>query len=350
MLMKLQLLLASIAISMASTSAQSQSDASPWPHSSIVVTASNGSNNNLLLYTPSGQFISEIPTGGKGGVSGNAGGISQGYGRLAVVNFGSGNVSVFTHHHAWLQFEQLVPAIANPVSVALGHDHLYILTSTHIESHHITAHGVEGMADGEASLLIGDGSAAQVGVLPKQLVFSEKTNAIETVNLSDGGAITGAATMVSNIPANVNAPFGLVTRGYDAYVTIAHANEISLVRDDTVQTVVNSGAEHAPCWVALDGPFLFSVNAASHTVSRYAVYGASIVEDAPVIASITGTPTDIAYGDHLAAVIDSNGTDSHVSIYQVDWMGNFTLQGFGTLSNISAANGVAVIRDDGSRN
>jgi hypothetical protein len=50
------------------------------------------------------------------------------------------------------------------------------------------------------------------------------------VNLTPRGVISGLAAMVQNIPANVNAPFGLVTRGGNkAYVTIAHANEISLL-------------------------------------------------------------------------------------------------------------------------
>ncbi|GAA0703535.1 hypothetical protein GCM10009429_34270 [Dyella marensis] len=79
--------------------------------------------------------------------------------------------------------------------------------------------------------------------------------------------------MGRSYPANVNAPFGLATRGKDAYVTIAHANEISLVRDDSVCTVTGSGTQMAPCWVALDRSFLFSANSPSHSVFRYTVHG-----------------------------------------------------------------------------
>ena len=59
---------------------------------------------------------------------------------------------------------------------------------------------------------------------------------------------------MQNIPANVDTPFGLVTRSNDAYVTIAHADEISLVRNGQVLTVTASGTQHAPCWLALVGP------------------------------------------------------------------------------------------------
>jgi len=60
--------------------------------------------------------------------------------------------------------------------------------------------------------------------------------------------------------------------------------------------------------VTLDGPFLFSANSPSHTVSRYAVYGQQIIQDAAIVATFNGNPADIAYRAGLAAVIDANGT------------------------------------------
>jgi hypothetical protein len=319
--------------------------AQAYDRTAMIVTASNTASNQLLVYSPTGALLKQIPTQGQGGVSGNAGGIAQNRDRLAVVNFGSGNVSVFTkdRERGELRLERVVRALASPVSVAFGDSHLYILSTTHVESHAIDRDGVSATADGSAALLIGDGSAAQVGVVTGQLIISEKSNAIESVNLNWAGAVAGAATLVASIPANVNAPFGLATRGNDAYVTIAHANEISLVRHDKVLTVTGSGTQHAPCWVTLDGPFLFSANSPSQSVSRYAVYGQNIIQDAAVIATFNGNPTDIASRGGLAAVIDSNGTVSHLSIFDVDEDGNFGLTGVATIKNV-ATNGVAVIR------
>ncbi|MDE2395418.1 MAG: hypothetical protein KGM91_08255, partial [Burkholderiales bacterium] len=202
--------------------------------------------------------------------------------------------------------------------------------------------GVSASADGATALLHADGSAAQVGVLRGELILSEKSNAIESVALDAGGAVAGPAAMVAAIPDNVNAPFGLAARGDEAYVTIAHANEISLVRHDTVLTTTGSGTQSAPCWVALDGPFLFSANSPSHSVSRYAVYGQQIVQDAAVIAQFSGSPTDIAARGGLAAVVDGNGTVSHVSVFGVDEDGNFSLRGQATLAN-PHVNGVAIM-------
>ena len=315
----------------------------------LIVTSSNATNNALLVYNTRGVLVEQSETGGSGGVAGNAGGIAQNHDLLAVVNFGSGNVSIFqkSGDGVPLQFAKLVPAITNPVSVAFGHHHLYILTATHIESHPIDRFGVSAITDGNAQLAHADGSAAQVGIIGGQLIITEKSNAIETVNLTDQGAVTGSTKLVANIPSNVNVPFGLATRGNDAYVTIAHANEISLVRNDAVLTVTGSGTQMAPCWVTLDGSFLFSANSPSHSVSRYAVSGHKIVQDAAVVASFNGSPTDITYHDDLAAVIDGNGSTSHVSIFDVDGDGNFNLKSSVTL-NSGATNGIAIVQRDDS--
>jgi len=315
-----------------------QADSSNY---ALVVTASNATANQLLVYNSGGTLIQTVPTGGQGGVSGNAGGIEARGNLIAAVNFGSLNVSLFERGSNGVQMTQLVPAIANPVSVAFGASHLYILGTTEVESHRMVGSKVDTVPDGEVSLVVADGSAAQVGVLEHQLVITEKSNMIETVDLSPGGAVGGIATPVKNIPANVNTPLGLVTRGDNAYVTIAHANEISLVRNGAILTITNSGTQNAPCWLTLVGPYLFSSNSPSMSVSKYAVFGQRIVQVTAVAASFSGAPTDIASGEGLVAVIDGSGSLTTLSIFSVDQDGNLTLQAASTISG--AANGVAVV-------
>jgi hypothetical protein len=312
-----------------------------------VVTSSNSTQNQLLVYDTGGNLIQTVSTQGQGGVSGNAGGIDTNGSVVAVVNFGSNSVSIFECRHDGFEFKQLVPTSSSPVSVAFGRRHLYILGTTTIESHAMDENHVNSSADGSVPLLKADGSAAQVGVVDNQLIITEKSNTIETVNLLTDGAVSGLPTLVKNIPSNVNTPFGLVTRGNDAYVTIAHANEISLVRDDSVLTVTGSGTQSAPCWLTLVGPFLFSSNSPSKSVSRYAVYGQKIVQDVAVAASFGGDPTDIASGGGFVAVMDGTGSLSHLSIFSVDEDGNLTLlQPAATING--AANGVAIVRSDDS--
>jgi len=303
----------------------------------LVVTASNATTNQLLVYNSAGTLIQTVPTGGQGGVGGNSGGIEAQGNLIAAVNFGSLNVSVFKRGSNGVQMTQLVPTISSPVSVAFGSDHLYILGTTEVESHRMVGSNVDPVPDGEVSLVVADGSAAQVGVLETQLIIAEKSNMIETVNLFPGGAVGGIATPVKNIPANVDTPFGLVTRGDNAYVTIAHANEISLVRHGAILTITNSGTQNAPCWLALVGPYLYSSNSPSMSVSKYVVFGQRIVQVTAVAASFSGAPTDIASGEGLVAVI-AGGT---LSIFSVDQDGNLTLQAAPTTSD--ALNGVAFV-------
>lgn len=313
----------------------------------LIVTASNLTTNQLLVFSPAGSLLQTLATQGQGGVGGNAGGVAAHHGRVAVVNFGSNNVSVFVRGDgsSGLRLEKVVPTLGSPVSVAFGEDHLYVLTTTQVESHAIGHGGVATSADGVAQLLHADGTAAQVGVIRRGLVITEKSNAVETVNLDARGSITGAVSSVANIPTNIDTPLGLATRGNEAYVTLAHADETSLVRNNTVLTTTGSGTQHAPCWLALEGPFLYAANSPSKSVSRYAVYGQHIVQDAAVVAQFTGGPTDIAVRGHLAAVIDASGTQSRVSVFNVDQDGNFTQRGVATLNN-KATNGVAIVAGD----
>ncbi|MBS0446314.1 MAG: hypothetical protein JSR59_10235 [Proteobacteria bacterium] len=310
----------------------------------LIVAASNASANQLMFFNPSGTLLQSLPTEGQGGVSGNAGGIAATRDRIAVVNYGSSNVSVFVRDDGPTTFhlEAIVPTAANPVSVAFANDHLYVLSGTRVESHFVGSNGVAAAADGSAALLHADGTAGQVGATRHALVITEKSNAVETVALSARGVVTGTAVMAANIPSNIDTPLGLVTTSDEAYVTLAHADEISLVRDNAVLTTVGSGTQHAPCWLALDGPFLFSANSPSMSVSRYAVYGQQIVQDAAVAAQFAGNPTDIAYRAGLAAVVDSNGTVSHVNVFSVDIDGNLTPQGVATVSG-KTTNGIAIV-------
>jgi len=69
---------------------------------------------------------------------------------------------------------------------------------------------------------------------------------------------------------------------------------------------------------------------------------ASPFSAAAVAAQFDGNPTDIAYKAGLAAVVDANGSVSHVSVFKVDEDGNLALRGVATV-NGTATNGVAIV-------
>ena len=214
----------------------------------FVVTASNATANQVLVYSPNGKLLQTLSTKGTGGATGNAGGVQSrgwpGRGRelwLEVRNW----PPFFTLATilAW-SLSQVVPTVANPVSVAFGENHLYILGQEQVGVAPNLFNGFVGGPDGVSNLSVADGSAAQVGFLRNQIVVTEKSNVIETFNLRPDGAVGGNATQVPGVPPAIgspsaNEPFGLVTRGNDAYVTIAHLNELALVRNDAI---ISSGS------------------------------------------------------------------------------------------------------------
>ena len=86
----------------------------------VVVTASNASQNQLLVYNTSGKLIQTVATQGQGGVSGNSGGIAAKGGLVAVVNFGSQSVSILEFRNNAFEPKRLVANGLKPVSVAFG--------------------------------------------------------------------------------------------------------------------------------------------------------------------------------------------------------------------------------------
>ena len=75
----------------------------------IIVTSSNTADNRLLVYDTAGTLIQEVPTLGQGGASGNAGGIATSNGTVAVANFGSHTVSLFSLHQGGFTLRETIP-------------------------------------------------------------------------------------------------------------------------------------------------------------------------------------------------------------------------------------------------
>lgn len=313
----------------------------------VVVTASNDMNDNkLVVFDASGNLLQSLSTNGKGGVPANKTGggvVNQGH-LVAVINYGSQNVSLFKQNGNTFTLSQVIPSDSQPVSVAFGHDHLYILGTTTIESHALDGDKVALDADGSSKLLKADGSSAQVGVLTNQLIVSEKNNTIELISLQNG-VVTSTITPVELPPPPKNdTPVGLATEGNTAYVTIAHSDEVGLVRDGKLQKVSSSQGQHAPCWLAVMGSSLFCSNTPSKTISIYKVSASDIALEQVVAATIQtgGLPSDIDAQNGIVAVLDTGEGPAHISQFQVDNSGK--LQLLNTAMTEHTANGVAIVQ------
>jgi len=314
-------------------------------HRPVVVTASNGVNNQLLVFDTAGVLLESVPTLGQGGASSNAGGIAANDNTVAVVNFGSQTVSLFSRSDSGFELSQVIATGSQPVSVAFGKDHLYILGTTTVESHRIGQSGVEDTPDGVVNLLASDGSAAQVGVIGDQLLLTEKSGNIERVLLSQG-AVVGTAVAIALPPDARQTPFGFATRGSNAYVTIAGSDAVAVVKNGAVTAVAATGTpggpgQHSPCWAALIGPYLFTTNSPSHSISRLIAGGRNIALDVPVAAQTGGAPIDVAAEGDLLAVVESNGGSSHLTQFRVGEDGSLTQTNSTAIA--SPANGIAIV-------
>jgi hypothetical protein len=318
--------------------AVSPSDAAQSGNTLVITSSNSAAGNQLLAFDSTGALVQTIATGGLGGVSGNAGGIAAAGRLIGVVNFGSSSVSLLELTHDGIERVDVITTSSPPVSVAFGHGHLYVLGTTSVESHRLSGRTIDAASDGSATLLRADGSAAQVGVVGDQLLITEKSNVVEVVSLQ-GGAVVGAPTEVP-IPVGSDTPLGLTTRGSAGYVTIAHSDEVGLVRNGQLTSVAGSGSQHAPCWLALVGQYLYSSNSPSHSISRFVVTGNQIVLDSEVVATTAGAPTDIGAFGRVIGVIDG-GTQTHLTQFAVDDDGNLQPIAVSVVNN--GANGVIVM-------
>lgn len=317
-----------------------QAETSPY----LVVTISNDTNTNqLLVYDANGRQLQALSTGGQGGVGPHivGGSVTSFKDFVAVINYNSQSVSLFKLEGGSFKLIQVIPALSNPVSLAFGHGHLYILGTNTIESHKMNGNVLIERPDSSARLFKGDGSAAQVGVLSNQLIISERSNTIEVADLQEG-VLTGTIRPVQlPPPPKNNTPVGLATRGDDAYVTIAHSDEVGLVRNGKLEIVISSDDQHAPCWLTLLGPWLFCSNTPSKTISRYDVSNQRLVLAEPIAVRTRGEPTDIAAEGEIVAALELG---EKISITQFRLLSNGDLLPLNTVPTAKNAVGIAIVR------
>ncbi|MFI5343311.1 MAG: hypothetical protein ACHQUC_03725 [Chlamydiales bacterium] len=310
-----------------------------------VVTASNDPNNNeLIVYDANGKLIQTVSTGGKGGVPPNiiAGGIAKTDTLLAAINYGSQTVSLFKQQDGALKLIKNFQTLSKPVSLAFGQNHLYVLGTATIESHKMDGESVADQPDGSTLLYVGDGSAAQVGVLTKQLIISERSNTIELVELRDGIVTDKLSSIQLPPPPGNKTPVGLATRNDTAYVTIAHSDKVGLVKDGKLALVISSDTQHAPCWLALMGDWLYCCNTPSKSISKYKVGVDSLALVDLIAVKTQGEPTDIDAEEGLVAVLERSNGAAQITQFAADINGNLKLANSAATAN--TANGVAIIK------
>jgi hypothetical protein len=335
----------------------------------LVITMTNNPDSNAIIVVDAktNQRLQTISTGGKGGVSQNAGGVKQYDGKLlAAVNYLSGTVAIFTREDNELSFDELVVPSSPPVSVDFSKDHLYVAGDTTVDSFEIHGNHV-GRLDGTTHLalagggILSPGFTSQIGVVNSDsLIVAIKTDPIpgtvDVIQLKDG-AVFGDADPVS-APDGTLAPFGFsVYPDGTALITLAHSGHDGLFRNGAFQTTAVSGGQAGNCWTTRVGKYVFVVNTGSRTISRVVSTGNNIFVDAAVAANVIagGSPTDTdAAGGYLAVIDHTSGAnaESHLSLFTYNRFGELSISGSIVSLNAPTANGMAIMvpgHDDSRR-
>ena len=322
----------------------------------LFLTITNGPTNFLAVLNTKTFELNYVPTGGQGGAGGNAGSVAVQGTLAAAVNFGSSDVTIFARRGNSMQPVAMLKTTSKPVSVAFGHSHLAVLEQTMVESFTVFGEDVSQDADGTVGLLKGDKSAAQIVSFDGGFLNSEKSGGVALLKVVTD--IVGAGLHGPNVsvmlPASPNndTPFGMIGRGPNVYVTVAHSNLEALVVDGKIISTAggptpyqdqSGGFLHAPCWNALSGQFLYAADTPGKQLLRYLVSNTNVFFDKPAVATFGGGPTDLAADNNLLGVIDSgDGVYSNVSLFNVDPEGELVLRY--TTKIVAPINGAAIIR------
>ena len=319
----------------------------------FVLTSTNEpSGNQVLVFklatwnAPSLSFVTTLPTGGKGGASGNAG-ILQFDGDLgAVANYGSNTVSPLVRHGDSIDIEspiKLAPGCKNPDSVALSKSYLFVVGATCAESHALPSGGLRG-----AVVHLNDPSAAQIAVGKSWGAVTFTSGSVLQLDLAADGGLSGGAAPVT-LPSDANnTPLGAAFWDNILGFTPAHSPDSFAIIDSERNVYPITGPTppyptNAPCWVAKGpGSVWYTGNSPGKAISiffsddRGGVFYKSI--------PLPGAPADITVSDDkkwLAVIYTADGS-GYVAVFKVDHHGDLTVVATSEPIGIAAFNGVAI--------
>jgi hypothetical protein len=242
--------------------------------------------------TPAGNYA----TGGLGGIlptsvvdhTASQGSLNydQARGLLIAVNPGSNTISVFHVFGDHLALTQVLPSGGDfPVSVTVHGDHAYVLNTLNggsLYGYHIDGGWLTPIQGSYRNLDLGSTPTTAFGDDPGQVTFTPdgsqllvttkgSTSAVDVFAVRHDGRLS-ASPRVDSLPGED--PFA-ATFDQDGQVALAlgGTNSIgtfTLARDGKLtQLDVQSTGQQATCWVTTAGPYLYTSNAGSGSVSGY---------------------------------------------------------------------------------
>ena len=286
----------------------------------VFTSTNEAAGNRVLVYDRAAhgalEPVGSVATGGlgTGGGLSNQGAVQAAGGLLFVADAGSDDVAVLRLGDGSPVVVGRTPSGGQtPISVTVHRSLLYVLNAGQggtIAGFTIGSGGSLTPIAGSVRAVAGSGPAEiQFSPSGRSLYVTERTsNTIDTFPVDDAGR-AGAPVSTASSGAT---PFGFaVDRRGDLVVSEAAGgpggtSAVSSYRpsfDGTLTTITASAADHqnAACWIGLSGDerFAYTANAASNTLSGYAVGhdGRLTLLDADGITATTGGhPTDLTAG------------------------------------------------------
>lgn len=322
--------------------------------STLILTSTNDPAHNAVVAfklhthgTPSLVATQTVPTGAKGGASGNAG-ILQFDGDLgAVANFGSNSVTQLWRRGDFIGVGRsiaLASDCSGPDSIALTRDELYVVSATCAESHSWPS----GHLDGSV-VTLSDNSAAQIVAGKTWAAVTMKSGSVLQLDLSgNGGALSGSSTTISLPDDANNTPLGAAFWGDVLGFTPAHSPNSFAIVDSERNVFPVPGPSpayptNAPCWVA-KGPksIWYTANSPDHAISIFFSddKGGAFYKS----VALPGSPTDITVSpdQNWLAVIYIVAGAAHVAVFSVDKHGDLTLTATSPAIGAAQFSGVAI--------
>lgn len=307
----------------------------------LVLTSTNDANGNSvavfeLQTAPSsasaGSYLTlaqTLPTGGIGGAAGNGGILQFKDGAGAVANFGSNTVTRLRRGDDSISVDgtiNLSPDCVHPDSVALAHDHLFIVGENCAESHDWP----EGYSEPGSVIKLSDPTAGQIAVGKTWAAVTLKSGSLLQLPLSRWGGLSGRSTSIT-LPSDASTvPLGAAfwddTLGFDpAHSVDSFALVTSQGRVYPVAGPTPVFPSNAPCWLAKGrGNIWYAGNSPGQAISIFFSDGQGGVfyKSVPVPGVVTDLSTS-RDGRWLAAIYMAEGS-GYVTVFSVDDQGDLT--------------------------
>jgi hypothetical protein len=319
----------------------------------LVLTSTNDpAGNSVVVFrlgdgaTPSLSYQNSLPTGGRGGASNNAGILQFNHEGGAVANFGSNSVTALVRDNDSVRVGhtiKLAPGCLKPDSVALTHDHLFVVGTNCAESHAWPSGFLVG-----PPVHLSDASAAQIAVGSTWSAVTLASGSVLQLPLTRDGELSGALIPIT-LPASANnTPLGEAFWGNVLGFTPAHsADSFAIVNAERSVFPITGPSPpfpvNAPCWVAKGpGSVWYTGNSPGHAISIFFSDDAGGVFYKSI--ALPGAPTDITVSrdGKWLAVIYAAGDGAHVAVFSVDAHGDLTPDATSAAIGVAAFSGVAI--------